>query len=154
MNKPVVGEPYRHKNSDKLYEVTVVEKIKIGGVWVDNGVVGYTDGRETYYRLTNDFLSQFEYEPRHSDEKSVVTHACLVCAKSRGWQPPEQRLSSGTVSLCFECHSGVLQGAYGPESGVHTMLFWPGTMTVNVNGGQTIPKEGCPHYKKRGVIAY
>ncbi|NVZ11745.1 hypothetical protein HW932_21085 [Allochromatium humboldtianum] len=73
-------------------------------------------------------------------------HACLICQHSQMFGQPERLLASDTISLGFECIGPPLQGAYGLEHAPHTMIFWPETMTVNVDGGQSIPNGGCEGY--------
>lgn len=63
MEIPIPGAVYRHKNSGKLYLCEGSLPLKLDGRWVENGVTIYVsdETRNTYARLTPDFLASFEF---------------------------------------------------------------------------------------------
>lgn len=71
---------------------------------------------------------------------------CLFCKKAKDFKKPERLLTSNTISLCFTCEGGELEGPYGKEDGPHSMIFWVNYLKISVDGGQEIPSSGCKYF--------
>ncbi len=71
---------------------------------------------------------------------------CLYCKNAKDFSGPERLLSSNTISFCFTCVSGVVDGPYGPEYGEHSMIFWVNDLKICVDGGQEIKHDSCKYF--------